>query len=158
MSQKQSAGLLLFRIKNNKPEVMLIHPGGPFWKNKDAGAWSIPKGEFAENEDPLQAAKRELNEETGLTVEGDFIKLNPVRQKGGKMVYAWAVEADLDVSNIKSNEFEMEWPPRSGKQQKFPEVDKAEWFDLEIARLKINTAQAVLLNEIPYICPPKKGV
>ena len=154
----QSAGLLVFRRKHDQLEVLLVHPGGPFWKNKDAGAWSIPKGEFSDDEDPLQAAKRELKEETGLTVDGNFIKLNPIKQKAGKMVYAWAIEADVDVSTIKSNEFEMEWPPRSGKKQKFPEVDRAEWFDLTTAKEKINAAQAALLNEIPYICPPKKGV
>jgi len=144
---KQSAGLLLFR-KRSRLEVMLVHPGGPFWKNKDAGAWSIPKGEFNDNEDALETAQRELKEETGISVKGKFIPLQCIKQKGGKLVYAWAIQADADVSEIKSNDFEMEWPPYSGKQSKFPEVDKAEWFDLETARKKINPAQISFINEL----------
>src|SRR5687768_14534340 len=132
---KQSAGLLLFR-KRSRLEVMLVHPGGPFWKNKDLGAWSIPKGEFNEDEDALETAKRELKEETGFSVKGKFIPLQAIKQKGGKLVYAWAIQADVNVSEIISNDFEIEWPPNSGKQAKFPEVDKADWFDLETARKK----------------------
>jgi predicted NUDIX family NTP pyrophosphohydrolase len=150
---QQSAGLLLFRKKNNTLEVLLIHPGGPFWKNKDAGGWSIPKGEFDEAEDPLTAAKRELKEETGFEASGEFIKLDPVRQKGGKMVYAWAVESDVDVAEFKSNYFEMEWPPRSGKMQKFPEVDKAEWFSLEKAREKILLSQLSIIEQLARFFP-----
>jgi predicted NUDIX family NTP pyrophosphohydrolase len=144
---KKSAGILVFRRKKEF-EVMLVHPGGPFWKNKDAGAWSIPKGEFTENEDPLEAAKRELKEETGIVIEGKFIQLEPVTQKGGKHVYAWAINRDLDISTIKSNSFELEWPPRSGKKMKFDEVDKAEWFDLASARKKINPAQTAFIDQL----------
>lgn len=129
-------------------ELFLVHPGGPFFKNKDAHAWSIPKGEFSEDEDPLKAAKRELKEETGFSVDGDFIELAPVKQKGGKLVYAWAIETDLDPDKIKSNEFEMEWPPKSGKAQKFPEVDKGAWFIVEEAKEKINPAQIGLIQDL----------
>src|SRR5688500_17884746 len=134
-----SAGLLMFRRRRPGLEIMLVHPGGPFWKNKDLGAWSIPKGELNDDEDALETAKRELKEETGFSVQGKFIPLQVVKQKGGKLVYAWAVQADLEVSEIKSNDFEIEWPPNSGKKTKFPEVDKAGWFDLETARKKINS-------------------
>ena len=147
MSQKQSAGLLLFR-RNRELEVMLIHPGGPFWKNKDTGAWSIPKGEFAEDEDALKAAIRELKEETGFEIAGEYIPLQPIRQKGGKLVHAWAVEKDMDPTKIKSNLFEIEWPPRSGKMKQFPEVDKAAWFKLKDAREKINQAQISFLDQL----------
>ncbi len=131
---KKSAGILLYRVKNGIPEVMLVHPGGPFWKNKDAGAWSIPKGEFSAEEDPLEAALRELQEETGIPVKGECIPLTPVKQKSGKLVLAWAMKGDLDVTMINSNTFELEWPPKSGKKQMVPEVDKAEWFTLPEAR------------------------
>ncbi|WP_346318914.1 NUDIX domain-containing protein [Chitinophaga sp. YIM B06452] len=146
---KKSAGILLYRVKNNLPEVMLVHPGGPFWKNKDAGAWTIPKGEFAGDEEPLDAALRELQEETGLPVKkGACIPLAPVTQKGGKLILAWAMKGDLDATAISSNTFELEWPPRSGKKQMFPEVDKAAWFTLPEAREKINPAQVALLDEL----------
>ncbi len=145
---RQSAGILFYRIKNNIPEVLLVHPGGPFWSKKDMGAWSIPKGEPEENEEMLDAAKREVEEETGIKAEGKFIGLAPVKQKGGKMVFAWALENDIDVSQIKSNEFEMEWPPRSGKKQSFPEIDKAEWFNIESAKQKIIEGQIPLLREL----------
>lgn len=146
---KKSAGILLYRVKNGIPEVMLVHPGGPFWKNKDAGAWSIPKGEFSAEEDPLEAALRELREETGIPVKkGKCIPLGPVKQKSGKLVLAWAMKGDLDATVIKSNTFELEWPPKSGKKQMVPEVDKAEWFTLPEARKKINPAQAALLDEL----------
>ena len=144
----QSAGLLLYRLKANVTEVLLVHPGGPFWKNKDEGAWSIPKGEFSAGEDGLEAAKRELHEETGYQLNGNFIALTPVKQRGGKTVHAWALEADLDTSQVKSNTFEMEWPPRSGKKQEFPEIDKAEWFQIPEARQKINPSQAALIDEL----------
>ena len=145
---KKSAGILLYRINNKKLEVLLVHPGGPFWKNKDEGAWSIPKGEFDDNEKPLDAALREMKEETGIIVKGDLIELTPVKQKSGKLVYAFAKEYDLDPSQIKSNEFEMEWPPKSGKKKMFPEIDRAGWFDLEEARKKINQGQIGLIEEL----------
>ena len=147
MPQK-SAGILLYRIQQDSIEVFLVHPGGPFWSKKDDGAWSIPKGEFNENEEPLAAAKREFEEETGIKISGDFIQLSPVKQKGGKMVYAWAVEGDIDPEKIKSNSFEMEWPPRSGKMKFFPEIDKAAWFQLGDAQKKIIEAQSVLIKEL----------
>ena len=143
-----SAGLLLYRIANRKLEVLLVHPGGPFWRNKDDGAWSIPKGEITEGEDLLDAAKREFEEETGHKPSGQFIQLNPVKQKSGKIVHAWAVEGDLDTTAIKSNMFTMEWPPKSGKKAEFPEVDRAEFFDLEMAKQKINSAQVTFVNEL----------
>ena len=145
---KQSAGILLYRIKSNDLEVFLVHPGGPFWAKKDEGAWSIPKGEFEDEEDPLAAAKREFEEETGLKISGEFIELHPVKQKSGKMVYAWAVEGDVDPLKIKSNEFEIEWPPKSGKMKSFPEIDKAAWFDLTEAKKKIIAAQTGLIKEL----------
>lgn len=144
---KKSAGLLLYRIEKKMLEVFLVHPGGPFWAKKDDGAWSIPKGEFGDDEDPLVAAKRELEEETGFTVSGNFIELTPVKQKGGKIVYAWAVEANVDASSFKSNLFEMEWPPRSGKMNSFPEIDKAAWFNITEAKIKITAGQLSLIDE-----------
>jgi predicted NUDIX family NTP pyrophosphohydrolase len=143
-----SAGLLMYRITTGKPEVLLVHPGGSIWQKKDDGAWSIPKGEIIEGEDLLDAATREFEEETGHKPSGQFIQLNPVKQKSGKIVHAWAVEGDLDPAAIKSNTFTMEWPPRSGKRAEFPEVDRAEFFDLETARKKINRAQVAFVNEL----------
>lgn len=146
---KMSAGILLYRVDAQAAiEVLLVHPGGPFWKNKDLGAWSIPKGEFLPGEDRLEHAKREFQEELGKKVGGNFIELRPIRQAGGKIVYAFAQQRDIDVSNINSNTFSMEWPPRSGRQQDFPEVDRAEWFDLETARTKINPSQAAFIQQI----------
>ena len=145
---KQSTGILLYRLHNQQPEVFLIHPGGPFWARKDLHAWSIPKGEFSDDEDSLDAARREFEEETGKSVSGDFIELSPVKQKGGKMVYCYACEGDIDVKQIKSNTFEMEWPPRSGKKQTFPEIDCGEWFDPPNAKLKILESQAVFIDEL----------
>ena len=145
---KTSAGILLYRRRAGRLEVLIVHPGGPFWKNKDSGAWSIPKGEFLPGEDPLKTAKREFKEELGKAVAGGFTELRPVFQTGGKIVYAWAVEGDLDVTKIKSNEFEMEWPPRSGRLAKFPEVDRAEWVDLGIAREKLNPAQTGFIDQL----------
>ena len=129
-------------------DVLLVHPGGPIWAKRDAGAWSIPKGEPEAGEDPLTAARREFAEELGRGVNGTFIPLSPVRQPGGKVVHAWAVEADFDASSITSNTFSMEWPPRSGRQQVFPEIDRAEWFPLDVARQKILAGQAPLLDEL----------
>ena len=154
MGKKKSAGILLYRITNGIPEFFLIHPGGPFWKNKDEGAWSIPKGEFGDDEEPLEAAIREFKEETGHDINVPFIALSPIKQKGGKQVFAWAAEGDIDATQIVSNEFEIEWPPRSGKKQSFPEVDKAAWFDTSSAKQKINTTQAVLIEELISIIQP----
>jgi predicted NUDIX family NTP pyrophosphohydrolase len=148
MPSKKSAGLLVYRLRNGELEVLLVHPGGPFWAKKDEGAWSIPKGEIAENEDSLKAAKREFFEETGFEADGNFIALTPVKQASGKWVYAWAVEGDCDAGAIKSNTFSMEWPPRSGDKKEFPEVDRAGWFPLEAARQKILKGQVSLLEEL----------
>ncbi|MEO3403458.1 NUDIX domain-containing protein [Mucilaginibacter sp. CAU 1740] len=145
---KQSAGILLYRKTGEDLQVFLVHPGGPFFKNKDDGAWSIPKGEYEADEDPLDAAKREFEEETGKAIDGDFIALSPIKQKGGKIVLAWAVAGDIDPKNITSNTFEIEWPPRSGKKQAFAEVDRADWFDIATAKIKINAAQIALLDEL----------
>jgi predicted NUDIX family NTP pyrophosphohydrolase len=148
MSGKQSAGILAYRFRGNTAEVLLAHPGGPFWQNKDAGVWSIPKGEFEPGEDAFTAARREWNEETNLRLSGNFIPLSPVRQKSGKTVLAWAVECDTDLSTFRSNTFETEWPPRSGKLQSFPEVDRVSWFTLEEAKEKINPGQVPLIEEL----------
>jgi predicted NUDIX family NTP pyrophosphohydrolase len=145
---KQSAGILLYRFKSKQLQVFLVHPGGPFFKNKDDGAWSIPKGEFLDDEEALTAAKREFVEETGQPIDGNFIPLEPITQKSGKKVYAWAVEGDINHETIFSNTFEMEWPPRSGKKQAFPEVDRAAWFDMETAKMKIIPAQVKLVEEL----------
>jgi predicted NUDIX family NTP pyrophosphohydrolase len=145
---KQSAGLLVYR-RNNGVEVLLVHPGGPFWAKKDAHAWSIPKGEFKTGEEAEKAAKREFEEEIGQPApEGEYVDLGSTKQKGGKEVFAWAVERDLDTTNITSNTFTMEWPPRSGNQQEFPEVDRAQWFDLETASSKVHPGQSELLARL----------
>ena len=148
---KQSAGILLYRIKGGEPHVMLVHPGGALWKNKDLCAWSIPKGEFLPGQDPLKTAKKEFREETGRAITGSFTPLSPIRQAGGKLVYAFAVEGDLDVSKIKSNTFPMEWPPKSGKIEQIPEVDRGEWFDMRTARQKINAAQAAFIDQLEVL-------
>lgn len=145
---RQSAGLLLFRENGPALEVLLVHPGGPFWAKKDDSSWSIPKGEFGSDEDPLTAARREFEEETGTSPEGDFLPLTPLRQPGGKLVVAWALRSDFDTSTLKSNLFSMEWPPKSGRQQQFPEIDRAGWFDIETARRKILKGQAPFLNQL----------
>jgi predicted NUDIX family NTP pyrophosphohydrolase len=145
---KQSAGLLPFRLHDGQLEVFLVHPGGPFWAKKDAGAWSIPKGEFAEGEDLLATAQRELAEETGFTAAAPFRPLGTIRQPGGKVVHAFAVAADFDPARIVSNTFELEWPPRSGRKTAFPEVDRAAWFDVATARQKMNAAQTELLDRL----------
>lgn len=145
---KKSAGLLLFRKINNYTEVFLIHPGGPFWKGKDNGAWSIPKGEFNEDEESLAAAKREFREETGQTIDGKFIELKTIQQKGGKLIHAWAVEGNIDAENIVSNLFKIEWPYKSGRLQSYPEADKADWFSVEEAKKKINLAQTALIDDL----------
>ena len=145
---KKSAGLLLYKRERGALRVLLVHPGGPFWKNKDDGAWSIPKGEVHEGEDLLAAARREFAEEIGIAISGDFRLLSPIRQKSGKIVHAFAVEGDMDTSQVKSNTCEIEWPPRSGKRIEVPEIDRAEFFDIPTARTKINPSQAALLEEL----------
>jgi predicted NUDIX family NTP pyrophosphohydrolase len=147
----QSAGILFYRYTNTLPEILLVHPGGPFWSKKDKGAWSIPKGEIQENETPLAAARREIAEETGITITGTLTALTPVKQKGGKKVFAWAYLRDTDVEKIKSNTFDIEWPPRSGRMQSFPEIDKAAWFDIPAALEKILESQQPLLLELQQL-------
>ena len=153
---KQSAGILAYRFTDDTIQVFLVHPGGPFWKNKDLSAWSIPKGEYEDDEDPLHAAKREFNEETGQYIDGEFHALLPVKYKSGKVVRAFSVAADIDHTSIKSNYFEMEWPPRSGKKASFEEVDRAEWFDIETANTKIVPAQVPLLEELRLLLGPSR--
>ena len=146
---KKSAGILLYRKKNKVLEIMLVHPGGPFWAKKDVGVWSIPKGEFDEDEEPLTAAKREFEEELGKkVVTKDFVELSPVKSKSNKTVHAFAAEEDFDTNNIKSNLCWVDWPPRSGKKIEVPEVDKAEWFDVETAKEKIIGYQLPLIEQI----------
>lgn len=145
---KQSAGVLLYRVRQGTPEVFLVHPGGPFWAKKDAGAWSLPKGEAGPGEDLLAHAQREFTEETGFALSGEFRPLAPVRQSGGKIVHAWAIEGDCDAAAIKSTTFDLEWPPRSGRVQAFPEIDRARWFGLAAARDRINPAQRAFIDEL----------
>lgn len=145
---KTSAGLLLFRRRGDAVEVFLVHPGGPFWKHKDLGAWTIPKGEIAEGEDPLDAAKREFEEETGFALDGPFHALAPVRQASGKIVHAWAVEGDLNPELIRSNTFGLEWPPGSGRVLEVPEVDRGAWFLPDEAQSRINPGQAPLIAQL----------
>jgi predicted NUDIX family NTP pyrophosphohydrolase len=145
----QSAGLRLYRRRDGKLQVLLVHPGGPFWQKKDEGAWSIPKGEIAVNETALDVARREFQEELGVPVaEGEFMPLGSVRQAGGKVVHAWAAPGDVDVTRLTSNTFEIEWPPRSRKMQRFPEVDRAGWFDLDAARGKVLSAQRSFIDRL----------
>ena len=148
MRARESAGLLMFRSSNEQLEVLLVHPGGPFWAKKDAGAWSIPKGEIAAGEAPLAAAQREFAEETGCLARGPFIPLTPVTQRGGKVVHAWAVAGDCDPAPLSSNVFSLEWPPKSGTRREFPEVDRTEWFSVPVALQKINPGQRGLLTEL----------
>jgi len=145
---KVSAGLLMYRVRNSELEFLLVHPGGPFWKGKDSGAWTIPKGEIQPGEDPLIAAKREFEEELGFKPQGQFIELTPIKQKGGKVVRAWAFEGDCDPAQTRSNTFTLEWPPRSGRVSTFPEADQAGFFNLKQAMEKINPAQADFLTEL----------
>ena len=154
---KRSAGILLYRLRPDGPEVLLVHPGGPFWAKKDLGAWSIPKGEIGDAEDAFEAAKRELLEETGLSVEGPLSALAPVRQKGGKVVLAWAAEGDCDAAAIRSYTFPLEWPLKSGRMQEFPEVDKAAWLPLPAARAKLLAAQLPLLDELEDLLSRNTG-
>lgn len=145
---KKSAGIILYRQINKTLEVFLVHPGGPFWKNKDIGAWSIPKGEFTDEEDALDAAKRELEEEVGIICSGQLLELTPLKQKGGKLVFAWAHEKDFNADTITSNTFQIEWPPKSKQLKSFPEVDKGQWFDVDEARQKINLSQSDFIEEL----------
>ena len=155
---RTSAGILMYRQQGAGLEVLLVHPGGPVWARRDAGAWSIPKGEYAEGEEPLAAARREFAEELGTALpEGETVDLGDVRQKSGKRVRAWAIAGDLDTTVVRSNTFAMEWPPRSGQMREFPEVDRAQWFDLAGAREKVNPAQVALLDrlELMVAAPPR---
>jgi predicted NUDIX family NTP pyrophosphohydrolase len=146
---RRSAGILLYRLHGAAPEVMLVHPGGPFWARKDAGAWSIPKGEHDDGEDARACALREFEEETGAALPpGELIELGSVKQKGGKVVSAWAAEGDLDAESVRSNTFTMEWPPRSGRTAEFPEIDRAAWFGIEAAREKLIAAQGAFLDRL----------
>ena len=151
---KKSAGILLYRRTPTGLEVFLVHPGGPLWARKDTAAWSIPKGEYADGEDPLTAAKREFAEETGTTIHGELVRLQPVTQPSGKVVHAWTLEGDCDATQITSNSFTMEWPPKSGRQAEFPEVDRAEWFGLAQAREKLNKGQLGLLDQLIALLGP----
>jgi predicted NUDIX family NTP pyrophosphohydrolase len=148
---KRSAGILMFRVTNAVPEFFLVHPGGPFFKNKDEGVWTIPKGEYNDEEEALSAAKREFFEETGIDVAGPFIQLTPIRQKSGKWVSAWAVQGDIDPDKVRSNKFTIEWPPKSNKLREFPEIDRAGWFAREEALLKLNPAQTAFVDELTSI-------
>ena len=148
-SSRQSAGILLHRRRDGAVEVLLVHPGGPFWANKDLGAWSIPKGEYEPGDDPLACALREFEEETGHRLEATgLVELGTLRQKGGKVVTAWAAPGDLDAATVTSNTFTIEWPPRSGRRRQFPEIDRAGWFDLATARQKLLAAQAELIDRL----------
>jgi predicted NUDIX family NTP pyrophosphohydrolase len=155
---RRSAGVLLYRIEDGELRVLLVHPGGPLFTKRDLGWWSIPKGEYLEGEDPIMAAVRELREETGAEVAvEELIELGSVRQKSGKVVTGWAVEADFDVSVLVSNMFELEWPPRSGVMREFPEVDRAEWFPADVARQKINSAQAEFIDRLEALLAEEAG-
>lgn len=148
MAKQLSAGIVLYRKRETGIEVLLVHPGGPFWAKKDDGAWSIPKGEYVEGEDPLSVAKREFYEETGSELNGLCVELSPAKQPSGKIIRAWAIEGNLDASRIRSNSFSLEWPPKSGRVQSFPEIDRALWCDLALARQKLLPGQRVLLDEL----------
>jgi predicted NUDIX family NTP pyrophosphohydrolase len=148
---KKSAGLVMYRRRRGVVEVLLVHPGGPFWQKKDAGSWSIPKGEYMPGEDPLEVAKREFQEEISFKASGEFIPLTPRKQPSGKIISAWAFEGDCDASAIKSNTFLIEWPPRSGRQQEFPEVDRAGWFSISAAKEKIVKGQSGFVDEVAQI-------
>lgn len=149
MAKKQSAGLLIYRMKDGQLEVLIAHPGGPFFAKKDDGIWSIPKGLYEDSEDPINAAKREYEEEIGMPApNGRYTKLGEIKRKDGKTIQAWSVEGDVNQDKVKSNNFEMEWPPRSGQKQEFPEIDRAAWFNLEIAALKLQPIQVEFLKRL----------
>ena len=149
--QKRSAGVLAFRNREEILQVFLVHPGGPFWAKKDAGAWSIPKGELLEGEDPLAAARREFEEETGIVADGQFLALGELKQPSGKVIVAWALEHDFDAEQVRSNTFTIEWPPKSGRMQQFPEVDAGGWFSLPEARIKLLKGQLEFLTRLADI-------
>ena len=148
VAKRISAGILLYRLRNGTLEIFLVHPGGPFWRGKDLGAWSIPKGEIEEGADTLATARREFEEETGSRVDGEFVALKPLKQRSGKLVHAWALQGDIDASSIRSNTFAMEWPPRSGREQEFPEVDRGGWFTMAAAREKILAGQRGFIDQL----------
>ncbi len=148
MAKKLSAGILLYRTRGDQVEVFLVHPGGPYWARKEDGAWSIPKGEYTEGDDPLTTARREFREETGSEVIGSFRPVSPVKQPSGKVVSVWVVEGDLDPATVKSNTFSLEWPPHSGTMQEFPEVDRGAWFDIATARTKLQPGQRGFLDQL----------
>ena len=148
MPPKHSAGLIMYRACAGRLEVLLVHPGGPFWAKRDDGVWSIPKGEVSAGEDPFSTAKREFEEETGIVPSGELVPLGAIKQKSGKAVEAWAFEGNCDPAAIKSNTFVLEWPPHSGKRREFPEIDRAEFFDIEEAKRRINAAQAAFLSRL----------
>lgn len=154
---RRSAGLLLYRVGKRGLEVLLGHPGGPFWVRKDLGAWSIPKGEIEENEDGLAAAQREFREETGHAPAGQFLPMTPLKQKGGKIVHAWAVQGDWDPAQLRSSTFQMEYPGKSGRFREFPELDRAAWFTLEEARTRMLESQRPLLNELEQLLGPQRS-
>jgi predicted NUDIX family NTP pyrophosphohydrolase len=154
---RHSAGILLWKRERSSMLVLLVHPGGPFWKNKDAGAWSIPKGEYDGDEEPLAAARREFAEELGPLPAGEVTPLGEIRQKAGKAVTAFALEGDFDCASFKCNSFEIEWPPRSGKRASFPEIDQAQWFSLDEARVRINPAQAELIDRLTAALATSSG-
>jgi predicted NUDIX family NTP pyrophosphohydrolase len=154
MAATHSAGLLMYRLGADGPEVLLAHPGGPYWRGKDDGAWTLPKGEYAESEEPLAAAQREFEEETGFTACEPFLPLGELRQKSGKRILAWAFAGDCDPALLRSNSFEIEWPPRSGRRQSFAEVDRAEWFGVEDARRKLIPGQVPFIDRLLRLLAP----
>jgi predicted NUDIX family NTP pyrophosphohydrolase len=152
MAQKRSAGILLYRRRENALEILLVHPGGPFWSRKDDGAWFVPKGELEGDEEPLAAARREFEEELGSAPPaGELLELGTIKNKAGKLIYAWALAGELDTASVRSNTFSLEWPPRSGKMREFPEVDRASFFSLELARQKMNPAEQPFLERLAAI-------
>jgi predicted NUDIX family NTP pyrophosphohydrolase len=146
--RKLSAGILLFRKRELTLQLFLVHPGGPFWRNKDSGAWSIPKGEYEQGEDALEAAKREFREETGIEADGEWLPLGEIKQPSGKWIAAWALEGDCSPSAVRSNMFRMEWPPKSGRQQEFPEIDRADWFSVNEAKKRIVKGQVGFIDRV----------
>jgi predicted NUDIX family NTP pyrophosphohydrolase len=157
MSHRISAGLLMYRLRGGHLQLLLVHPGGPFFQNKDEGSWSIPKGEIGQAEDPLEGARREFQEEVGIAPSGPFLPLTPVQQKGGKWVHAWAFAGDCEPTASVSNTFTMEWPPRSGRLVEFPEVDRAEFWDAATARRKLNARQVPLIDELEEVLRGRFG-
>lgn len=151
---KKSAGILVYRFHSDEWQMFLVHPGGPFYAKKDAGCWTIPKGEFEDGEEPLVAAKREFTEETGFELKGEFVALTPFKQKGGKTIYAWAHKNDFDAGSLRSNMFEIKWPPGSGRMASFPEIDRGAWFGITMTLEKILEAQKVMIEELRTLLDP----